>query len=89
MVTIIARNNDNNIWYNVLLEDGTTGWLSETVGEVEGNGDILIAATIPAPPPPTSTPLPTSTPVFTSTVEPTRNGGGNGSKPRPTPTPPF
>jgi hypothetical protein len=50
-VTVIARNGDAN-WYNVLLADGSRGWLHKDVLEPEDEGafdGITVAATIPVP----------------------------------------
>lgn len=50
-VSVIARNNDAT-WYNVILEDGTSGWLHKAVlvGDDDAAFDgITIAATIPVP----------------------------------------
>lgn len=65
-VAVLATNNDGS-WYNVLLEDGSTGWLAASVASPlseEALALVPVAATIPAPPPasPTSVaaaPVPT------------------------------
>lgn len=98
VLRIIGRSGGTEIWYNVILPDGTSGWVSAAVGEpsdTELETAVPIAATIPAPPP-TSTPTstPTNTPAPTPTPAPSGGGGnggggGGGENPRPTPTPPL
>ena len=102
-VIVLARNDGAFIWYNVLTEDGRTGWVAADIGSPtgpDGLAEVAVAATIPVPPTPTPTPTPTNTPSPTSTLlpgdaGPAGNGGsgagsgsGGGSQPpRPTPTP--
>ena len=50
-VSVIGRNSDAT-WYNVILEDGTRGWLHVDVlasDDEDAFDDIAIAATIPVP----------------------------------------
>lgn len=96
VVIVIGINREGGNWYNVIMEDGTPGWVSITVVEpIDETAEtavssIPIAATIPATPTPTNTPTPT--PTLTPTPVPPSSGGGNngggGSNPRPTLTPP-
>jgi hypothetical protein len=72
-VLVIATDADG-AWYNILLTDGTTGWLAASVSEPvdqEAMGVLAVAATIP-PPPPTPTP-------FTPTPETPAIPSGSGT----------
>ncbi len=96
---VIARSDNEHIWFNVLTEDGQSGWLASSVTELVTELDysaIEIAATYPPSPTPTQTPTPTNTPV-PPTETPSSgggssgggNGGGGSENPKATPTPPF
>lgn len=94
---IIGRSDNQEIWYNILLDNGTRGWIASSVSETDNNTDPLtipVAATIPPSPTPTATPTATPTPIPTVTPDLSDNGGGGGGgndgppKPKPTSTTP-
>ena len=102
-VIVLARNDGDFVWYNVLTNDGRLGWLAADIGAPtgpDGLAGVELAATIPVPPTSTPTPTPTSTPTSTPTATPgsaagssggagSASGNGGGSPPPATPTPPF
>lgn len=84
VVTILAIDEQDGLWYNVELTDGSElrGWLAVSVAERVDSGTQTIprAATIPPSPTPTNTPTPTPTATFTPTpLPPPSDGGGGGS----------
>ncbi|MCB9432770.1 MAG: protein kinase [Ardenticatenaceae bacterium] len=89
---IIGRSDNQEIWYNIQLDNGSTGWVASSVTEIEGGADPLtipVAATIPPSPTPTATPTATPTIIPTATLETDDGGSGGGSpKPQPSSTPP-
>ncbi|MCA9944816.1 MAG: protein kinase [Anaerolineales bacterium] len=95
VVAVLAKDNSEGEWYNVILDDGLRGWLAASASRLldENSINIIpIAATIPPRPTNTPTPTPTNTPTPTATFTPAPGGGG-GSNPQPTsppasPTPP-
>lgn len=84
VVGVIGQFSPEGEWYNVVLDDGRTGWLS-SIGTrfLDGSlgNNIPIAGTVP--PPPTSTPTPTPTNTPTPTFTPTPNPGGGNPQPPP------
>lgn len=64
----ITGMSENGVWYEVLLPDGTRGWIlsSQRFVDVEGDPDIIIVAQAP-----TLTPSDTATRTATSTQTPT------------------
>jgi serine/threonine protein kinase len=84
VVAVLAKDTPAGQWYNVLLDDGSRGWLASIavrpVDETSMNS-VGIAVTLPARPTSTPTPTPTNTPTPTST--PTIVPGGGGSNPPP------
>jgi serine/threonine protein kinase len=93
VVGVIGQDSPAGEWYNVILDDGSRGWLAAIACrwvDDSSKNNIPIAATIPVRPTntPTSTPTNTPTPTFTPTPNP---GGGNPPPPpanTPTPTAP-
>lgn len=92
VVAVLAKDSLEGEWYNIILDDGTRGWIAASVSRLldeNSINSIPIAATIPPRPTntPTSTPTNTSTPTFTPTPGP---GGGGNPQPtiQPTNTPP-
>ncbi|WP_420644121.1 protein kinase domain-containing protein [Candidatus Leptofilum sp.] len=88
VVGVIGQDSPEAEWYNVVLDDGSSGWLYALASRfIEGStGDnVPIAGTIP--PRPTNTPTPTPSNTPTPTFTPTPNPGG-GSNPQPTSPPP-
>lgn len=90
VVAVLAKDTAAEDWYNVLLDDGTRGWLASVavspVGEASIN-NVGIAATLPARPTNTPTPTPTNTPTPTFTPTAVPGGGGNPPPAQPTNTP--
>lgn len=88
IVGVIGQEGPEGNWYNVILEDGSRGWVAAVACrwvDESSNNNIPIAATIPVRPTNTPTPTPTNTP--TPTFTPTPNpGGGNPQPPSPPPT---
>lgn len=85
---VIGRNQTADLWYNIILDNGTRGWVAGSVIEGVSQNDlnnIPVASTIPAPPTPTMTATPTPLPLATSTPE---QPGGDAPKPRATSTQP-
>ncbi len=88
---VIAKDNSAGEWYNVVLDDGSRGWVAAIACRwLDDNGInvITVAATIPPRPTNTPTPTPTNTPTATATFTPVPGGGGGGSNPQPTSLPP-
>lgn len=91
---VIAKDNSEGEWYNVVLDDGTRGWVSAVACRFLDENSInviTIAATIPPRPTntPTSTPTNTPTATATATFTPVPSGGdGGGNNPQPTSLPP-
>ncbi|MEZ4512993.1 MAG: protein kinase [Chloroflexota bacterium] len=89
---IIGRSDNQEIWYNIQLDNNLTGWVASSVTAIEGGTDpasIPVAATIPPSPTPTATPTATPTTIPTATLETDDGGSGGGSpKPKPSSTPP-
>jgi serine/threonine-protein kinase len=92
VVAVLAKDSLEGEWYNIILDDGTRGWIAASVSRLLNNNsieNIPIAATIPPRPTktPTSTPTNTATPTSTPTQNP--DGGGNPQPTvQPTNTPP-
>lgn len=87
VVGVLAKDTPAGDWYNVILDDGTRGWISSIACRlVDANSinSIVIAATIPPRPTNTPTATPTNTPVPTNTPTP----GSGGGEPQPTSQPP-
>ncbi len=89
LLPIIAATSDNS-WYIVEFEE-EYGWVSADVIELLAEDDcneISVAATIPAPPPPTATPIPpTNTPAPQPTQPPKSSDPGSNPQPQPSKTP--
>jgi len=89
VVAVLAKDTPLGDWYNVLLDDGSRGWLASVavrpVDEASMN-NVGIAVTLPARPTNTPTPTPTNTPTPTSTPTVVPGGGGS-NPPQPTNTP--
>ena len=87
VVAVLAKDSATGDWYNIILDDGSRGWLAaiaiSPVGETSLN-TVEIAATLP--PRPTNTPTPTSTNTPTPTATPTPVPGGGGPQPTAVPT---
>ena len=87
VVQVIAKDSLEGEWYNVILEDGTTGWIASNVSipldEVALTA-VPLAATIPP------LPTPTATPIFTPTAisAPPQENRPQPVAPPPTLTPP-
>lgn len=84
---VLAKDNSEGEWYNVVLDDGTRGWVTAIACrwlDENSINSITIAATIPPRPTNTPTPTPTNTPTPTATFTPVPPGGGN---PQPTKQP--
>jgi hypothetical protein len=91
IVTVLAINEANGLWYNVITLDGVIGWLSIDVTAPIGLFDpiaIPTAAIIPPSPTPTRTPTPSPTPTITPSPTPVPSGGGGGGGPQPPQPPP-
>lgn len=91
VVGVIGKNNADGTWYNVVMDDGTRGWLAAIACRVLDENSINsveIAATIPVRPTNTPTPTPTNTPTPTFTPTPVPGGGGDGGGGNPQPTSP-
>jgi hypothetical protein len=94
VVAVLAKDSSEGDWYNVILDDGTRGWLAASASRLfdENSINIIpIAATIPPRPTNTPTPTPTNTPTATATATPVPGGGGGNPQPTsppPSPTPP-
>ncbi|MAT98164.1 MAG: hypothetical protein CL608_13550 [Anaerolineaceae bacterium] len=87
---VIAKDNSQGEWYNVVLDDGTRGWVAAIACRFldENSIDfIIVAATVPPRPTNTPTATPTNTPTPTATFTPEPSGGGGGN-PQPTSPPP-
>ena len=90
VVAVLAKDNLEGEWFNVILDDGTRGWLASSVSRLRDENSlnlIPIAATIPPRPTNTPTSTPTNTPTPTATPIP-GSGGGSGN-PQPTTQPTF
>jgi serine/threonine protein kinase len=96
VVAVLAKDSAAGDWYNIILDDGSRGWLaaiaSSPLSETSLN-NIEIAVTVPPRPTNTPTPTPTNTPTPTSTYTPIPVPGGSDPQPPqpttpPTPTPP-
>lgn len=72
-------------WYNIEMDDGRRGWISDLVVLLTGATpeEVPLAATIPAPPPPGGAATPTATPGGPATPTPTPPDPNN---PPPPPT---
>ena len=82
-VEIVGRSEDNR-WLQILLPNGSTGWVlsSSTLNTIIGNREIIV--TVPSP---TFTPSRTPTPTPTSTNTPTATNTPTSTRtPSPTPT---
>ncbi|NWG18048.1 MAG: SH3 domain-containing protein, partial [Chloroflexi bacterium] len=82
---------EDGAWYQVLLPDGTLGWIvaSASLVSIAGNPDVIPVAPAPTNTPtdtPTPTPTPTNTPTDTPTPTPTPTNTPTDT-PTPTPTP--
>ncbi|MBK8901374.1 MAG: protein kinase [Anaerolineaceae bacterium] len=92
VVAVLAKDTPAGDWYNVILDDGTRGWLAaiavRPLDETSIN-TVGIAVTLPARPTNTPTPTPTNTPTptYTPTIVPGGGGGGGSNPPSPTNTP--
>jgi serine/threonine protein kinase len=87
VVGVIGQDSPSGEWYNVILDDGSRGWVAAVACRWvndDSSNNIPIAATIPVRPTNTPTPTPTNTPTPTFTPTPIP-GGGN---PQPTSIPP-
>ena len=92
VVGVIGLDSPQGEWYNVILDDGTRGWLASVACRaLDGNiNGVVIAATIPPRPTNTPTPTPTNTPTPTFTPTPIPGGGNpqpTSSSPTNTPNP--
>ena len=59
---------EDGTWYQIVLPDGTQGWVAASASLVQASGDILGVQVALAPTDtPTYTPTPTNTPTATST----------------------
>lgn len=92
IVGVIGQEGAEGNWYNVVLADGSRGWVTAEacrwVEEASSN-NVPIAATIPVRPTNTPTPTPTNTPTPTFTPTPVPSGGNpQPTSPPPTFTPP-
>ena len=88
VVAVLAKDSSEGEWYNVILDDGSRGWVAAIASQLTNQDSINIipiAATIP--PRPTNTPTPTATNTPTPTYTPTPGSGG--SNPQPTTQPTF
>ncbi len=84
---VIAKDDLEGDWYNVVLDDGTRGWVAAIACRFLDENSInfvTVAATVPPRPTNTPTPTPSNTPTATPTFTP-EPGGGN---PQPTATKP-
>ncbi|VAW32505.1 FIG00503421: hypothetical protein, partial [hydrothermal vent metagenome] len=93
VVAVLAKDSLEGEWYNIILDDGTRGWIAASVSRLLNDNsieNILIAATIPPRPTntPTATPTNTATPTSTPTVDPSDGGGNPQPTVQPTNTPP-
>ncbi|MEZ4589674.1 MAG: serine/threonine protein kinase [Chloroflexota bacterium] len=89
IVGVIGQEGPDGNWYNVVLADGSRGWVTaEACRWVDeaSSSDVPIAATIPVRPTNTPTPTPTNTPTPTFTPTPVPSGG-NPQPPTNTPAP--
>ena len=94
VVAVLAKDSLEGEWYNVILDDGTRGWIAASVSRLldeNSINNIPIAATIPPRPTNTPTSTPTNTPTATVTSTPGFSGGGDdgGGNPQPTTQPTF
>ncbi len=97
VVAVLAKDSAAGDWYNIILDDGSRGWLAaiavRPLDETSLN-IIEIAVTLPPRPTNTPTPTPTNTSTPTPTYTPTPAPGGGDPQPTsqpttpPTPTPP-
>jgi serine/threonine protein kinase len=89
---VIAKDDLEGDWYNVVLDDGSRGWVAAIACRFLDENSInvvAVAATIPPRPTNTATPTPSNTPTPTSTSTPTSvPDGGGGGNPQPTSLPP-
>lgn len=88
IVTVIATNREEGLWYNVIDADGMLGWLSiDTTQPVNpaSVSAVPTAATVPPVPTFTPTPIPTATPIPSPTAPPSPGGGGGGGGGNPNP----
>ena len=88
VVAVLAKDSLEGEWYNVILDDGSRGWVAAIASQLLDEGSIVnipVAATIPPRPTNTPTPTPTNTPTPTFTPTPGPIGGGD---PQPTKQPP-
>lgn len=93
VVQVIAKDHAEGEWYNVVLPDGTVGWIASNVAipvDEAAMTAVPIAATIPPLPTSTVTPIPiaTPTPTVVSPPQQTDNNPPGPSSPPPTFTPP-
>lgn len=90
VVAVLAKDTPVGDWYNVLLDDGSRGWLAAIAVrplDATSMNSVGIAATLPARPTNTPTPTPTNTPTPTSTPTVVPGGGNNPPSPTNTPNP--
>lgn len=90
VVAVLAKDTAVGDWYNVLLDDGSRGWLAAiAVRPLDETSmtSVGIAVTLPARPTNTPTATPTNTPTPTSTPTIVPGGGNNPPSPVNTPTP--
>ncbi|MAS36275.1 MAG: hypothetical protein CL610_19885 [Anaerolineaceae bacterium] len=85
---------DDSLWYQVLLANGTYGWVlaAESFGRFEGNRSVLAVVTPTATPTttPTVTPSPSDTPFPTNTATETVTSTATPTDtPRPSDTPTY
>jgi hypothetical protein len=88
---VVAKDNSEGQWYNVVLDDGSRGWVAAIACRFLDENSInviIVAATIPPRPTNTPTATPTNTPTPTATFTPEPGGGGGGGNPQPTSPPP-
>jgi hypothetical protein len=87
---VVAKDDSEGDWYNVVLDDGSRGWVAAIACRFLDENSInviTIAATIPPRPTNTPTPTPSNTPTATATFTPEPGGGDNGGgNPNPQPT---
>ncbi len=94
VVAVLAKDSLEGEWFNIILDDGTRGWIAASVSRLLDNNsidNIPVAATIPPRPTNTPTATPTNTATPTSTATPNPGGGGNPqptTQPTNTPPPP-
>ncbi len=87
---VIAKEDSDGEWYNVVLEDGSRGWVAAIACRFLDENSINVigvAATVPPRPTNTPTPTPTNTPTATATFTPEPSGGGGNNNPKPTSPP--